>query len=220
MDQDWGLPGLPTENPPANVDSDPGDFNFGLMTPGRLFTMGGQQFRYLENQGGGNHLIIRERILGGNAANQNTVFATWYTDIIRTIPTLEAMVQPVSIPNPAPGIADGSVVWSGARWLPTNLPGAVSADASWVSSDGTKRAFALSLSDVARVSGGGRGFANAAQRLSTTASGTHPAGWWLRTPGATGANRAWLVWLTTDAQLNAHNTPTFNRGFDLGGVLP
>ncbi|WP_338997664.1 hypothetical protein VNN28_00365 [Lactococcus formosensis] len=193
MDQDWGLPGLPTENPPANVNSSPGDFNFGLMTPGRLFTMAGQQFRYLENQGGGNHLIIRNSMIPSISWNgQPARLQTWYNALIQAESTLEPMVQPVAIPTPVPGIASSSINLTTSGWLPSNLASfpAVANDSTTVAtSGGSKQAFALSLADVARVSGPGLGFPNHAQRVAGAQGNVN--GWWLRTPGAGG--QAWSI---------------------------
>lgn len=50
-------------NPPSDVDAPIGSFNFSRMRPGHIFTMAGQQFRYLEDMGGGNHMIIRNEII-------------------------------------------------------------------------------------------------------------------------------------------------------------
>ncbi|MEY8458042.1 hypothetical protein [Lactococcus ileimucosae] len=214
MDQDWGLPGLPTENPPSNVNSSPGDFNFGLMEPGRLFIMDGQQFRYLENQGGGNHLIIREDAFRFvSFSNQNTRINTWYnTELTQAI---RDIVQPVASSFTTGSVADGNVQFTGGtRFRPSNLSGAVAADQTWHVPGGTKRAFALSLADITRVSGVGRGFANHAQRnIPNSPAGQ---GWWLsRTPGSSPSN--WVV-ANGNGQLWGVNGATTNNGS--GGARP
>lgn len=55
-----------------------------------------------------------------------------------------------------------------------------------VVSTGTPRAFALSLADVARLSGPGTAFTGRLERLAAD-----NAWWWIRTPGASGY--AWLI---------------------------
>ncbi|MFK5005340.1 hypothetical protein ACI1UH_03175 [Lactococcus formosensis subsp. bovis] len=178
MDQDWGLPGLPTENPPADVDSAPGDFNFGLMEPGRLFTMAGQQFRYLENQGGGNHLVIRNNPLSAISWNDHEASLTsWYSELREEVRNIVAPIAPSFSTG---GASDTGVGLDANRWLATNLPEDVAADETRVvpeESGGVQRAFSLSLADINRLSGAGLGFPNLAQRA---ALGTE--WWWLRTP--------------------------------------
>ena len=48
-----------TSNPRYEVDSPPSDFNFDTMLPGRVFTMAGEEYLYLEDMGNSNHMIIR-----------------------------------------------------------------------------------------------------------------------------------------------------------------
>lgn len=48
-----------TTNPRFEVDSPPSDFNFDTMLPGRVFTMAGEEYLYLEDMGNSNHMIIR-----------------------------------------------------------------------------------------------------------------------------------------------------------------
>ena len=44
-------------NPRPDIDLPPSSFDFGDMVPGRVFTMAGEQYRYLEDMGNGNHMI-------------------------------------------------------------------------------------------------------------------------------------------------------------------
>lgn len=217
MDQDWGLPGLPTENPPADVDSSPRDFNFGLMEPGRLFIMAGQQFRYLENQGGGNHLIIRNTpIFNVSWNNQSDEKNIWYSNLIKTEPVLEEMIQPVALPafNDVAGVVSGSgglATWEfvgSHRWVPLDLNAfpEVANDETFRDISGSKQAFSLSLADVKRLSGPGLGFSNLAQRSS--------GWWWLRTPA--GSSLAWVIHM--DGGLNAPLDRSFIQGG--GGTRP
>ncbi|WP_341784277.1 hypothetical protein V4331_01965 [Lactococcus formosensis subsp. formosensis] len=174
MDQDWGW-SPPTVNPPADVDSSPRDFNFGLMEPGRLFTMAGQQFRYLENQGGGNHLVIRHDTLRNLSWDeQEEALTSWYSELRDDVRNI---VVPVASSFTTGVIADSGAVFGSSRWTVTNLTGEVASDVSQVVPEGIPRAFALSLADVNRLSGSGLGFANNAQRL-----GMGNSWWWLRTP--------------------------------------
>ncbi|WP_251713113.1 hypothetical protein [Lactococcus ileimucosae] len=198
MDDEYTNGGsLPAENPEYDVNSAPEDFNFGLMNPGRLFTIDNQRFRYLEDMGDGNHLIIRDSMIRHSTTTWNaqpTELQNWYSALIQAEPALEPMVQPVTIPNPAPNVAYASITWTGTgtRWLPANLASfpAVAGDLTTVDEgDGVKQAFALSLADVTKLSQLGGAFSNHAERA---AGGQGIAnGWWLRTPGASG--RAWLV---------------------------
>ncbi|MEY8537898.1 hypothetical protein AALM99_05515 [Lactococcus muris] len=184
-------------NPLWNEDSPPSDFRFELMNPGRLFTMNNQRFRYLENMGGGNHLIIRNSMFPNTSWNgQPTVLQNWYTALIQAEPTLEAMVQPVTIParDSVPGVPDASIIWTGAgtRWLPSNLASfpSVANDLTTVAtSGGSKQAFALSLADVTKLSQPGGAFSNHAERVTGEQGGNN--GWWLRTLGA--SNSVWQI---------------------------
>ncbi|WP_308004108.1 hypothetical protein [uncultured Lactococcus sp.] len=215
MDEGWNLPPLPSDNPPANQNRPPGDFNFGIMNPGRLFTMGGQQFRYLENQGGGNHLIILESvILNVTWNNQNAQSTTWYNNLTNANPDIEEMVQPVVITAP---VFDTAPTWSGGTaWRVGNLSGAAADNHTRAAeTGGTKRAFSLSLADVNRVSGAGRGFANLQQRVGSPNS----RGWWIRTPSH-GTN-AWHVNDSTSTPLGGLNSwMNRNQSFNVRGVRP
>lgn len=205
MDDEYTNGGsLPTENPEYDVNSAPSDFNFGLMNPGRLFTIDNQRFRYLEDMGDGNHLIIRDSsILATSWYVQVNTLQNWYTALIQAEPTLETMVQPVVIPYPAPEVPDTSITWTdtGVRWLPANLASfpAVASDLTTVAEDGgVKQAFALSLADVTKLSQSGGAFSNHAERLAGARNG-----WWLRTRG-NWTFSGWNVWFVNSS---AHATP-------------
>ncbi|MFK4956173.1 hypothetical protein ACI1TW_08945 [Lactococcus garvieae] len=173
-----------TTNPRYEVDSPPSDFNFDTMLPGRVFTMAGEQYRYLEDMGNGNHMIIRHDSIRNSSWNeQEGVLTSWYGQLDSAV---QAMVQPVANSFTTGEVADAAVTFIGDRWLPTNLEGAVAADLTQVDPSGTARAFALSLADVTRLSGEGLAFPNYEQRNSVELSY-----WWLRTPAL--GDRAWVV---------------------------
>ncbi|WP_285012300.1 hypothetical protein, partial [Lactococcus formosensis] len=169
VDDDFG-------NPAYDENSAPSDFNFHLMNPGRIFTMANEQYRYLEDMGDGNHMIIRNDAIRNVSWNdQETELISWYGQLD---PAVQAMVQPVANDFTTGEVADGDVTFTGGtRWIPDNLEGNVASDITRVVSGGTRRAFALSLADVTRLSGEGLGFPNHAQRGSTALGW-----WWLRTP--------------------------------------
>jgi hypothetical protein len=176
-------------NPRADIDSPPSAFNFGAMLPGRVFTMSGVEYRYLEQQGD-NHLIIRNEAIRNTSFNdQANVLADFYDNLN---PDVQAIVQPVTIPADVPSITDAQISpWLGDRWLPAEWSdarfAAVRADRTSVAvSGGTRQAFALSLADVVHLSTEEGPFPYQAGRMAAQASW-----WWLRTPGATGT--AWAV---------------------------
>ncbi len=171
-------------NPGADVDSPPSDFVFHVMNPGRIFTMAGQQYRYLENMGNGNHLIIRNNAIRNVSWNaQEDQLTSWYAGLHSAV---QDMVQPVANSFTTGEVADTAVSFTGDRWLPINLTGPVADDVTQVVPEGTAQAFALSLADVARLSGEGLGFPYPAQRGSLAFGW-----WWLRTPAPSGG--AWSV---------------------------
>ncbi|MGI1836174.1 hypothetical protein ACRPK2_02320 [Lactococcus garvieae] len=178
-----------TSNPRYEVDSPPSDFNFDSMLPGRVFTMAGEEYLYLEDQGAGNHMIIRHDPIRHTSFNaQPQVLSDWFSGLDAEV---QAMVQPVSIPDPAPDVSYASITWAGGQtgWLPDdlNLFPAAAADVTTVNPSGTPQSFALSLADVVRLSTPEAPFPNFAQR-----AGKHRAWWWLRTSDAT-FNNAWMV---------------------------
>jgi len=177
-----------TTNPRFEVDSPPSDFNFDTMLPGRVFTMAGEEYLYLEQQGA-NHMIIRHEAIRNTSFNdQPQVLSNWFSGLDAEV---RAMVQPVSIPAVVPSISDGDAApWTGERWLPAEWAAtrfdAVRADRTAVNNSGTPQAFALSLADVVHLSSETGPFPNFAQRV-----GARDSWWWLRTPGA--GTFAWLV---------------------------
>ena len=203
VDEEWG-------NPAYDEDSAPSAFNFHLMNPGRIFTMAGEQYRYLENMGNGNHMIIRNNSLRNVSWNeQEGVLTSWYGQLA---PAVQAMVQPVANSFTTGEVADAAVTFTGGeRWIPDNLEGDVAADLTQVVPGGTARAVALSLTDVTRLSGPGLGFPNHAQRGS---SGDLQGWWWIRTP-APGVH-AWLV--GTNGHLDGNHGRTAST--TAGGVRP
>ncbi|WP_285015363.1 hypothetical protein [Lactococcus garvieae] len=169
-----------TSNPRYEVDSPPSDFNFDTMLPGRVFTMAGEEYLYLEQQGA-DHLIIRhEAIRNTSFTNQPQVLSNWFSGLDAEV---RGMVQPVSIPEVVPNIND-NVTWSGeeGRWIPAGWAtdtqfDEVRADRTAVNSSGTPQAFALSLADVVHLSTETGPFPNHARRVAARTSW-----WWLRTP--------------------------------------
>ncbi|EKF52446.1 DUF6273 domain-containing protein [Lactococcus garvieae] len=195
-------------NPGPDVDAPPSDFAFHVMNPGRIFTMAGEQYRYLENMGNDNHLIIRNNAIRNvSFNNQETHLTSWYAGLHSAV---QAMVQPVANSFTTGQVADAAVTFiGGERWKPDNLTGQVAADITQVVPGGTARAFSLSLADVAKLSGEGLGFPNPAQR------GSIPLGWWwLRTPGISG--NAWFVY--THGLLDAINSGA--SAHSRGGIRP
>ncbi|MDG6190583.1 hypothetical protein NGA79_00930 [Lactococcus garvieae] len=186
-----------TSNPRYEVDSPPSDFNFDTMLPGRVFTMAGEEYLYLEQQGA-DHLIIRHEAIRNTSFNdQPQVLSNWFSGLDAEV---RAMVQPVSIPAVVPGIlaSIGSPgvygVWLPPGWVTNPVFDAVRADRTAVSSSGTPQAFALSLADVIHLSTEAGPFPNTAQRVAARNSW-----WWLRTPAAPDAS-SWLI----------HRTPHVN----------
>ncbi|MBD5824273.1 hypothetical protein [Lactococcus petauri] len=195
------------------------DFTFSEMRQAarRIFTVGNQtdseEFRYLENRGDGNHLIIHNRSIRNISWNeQDERIETWFRDEIPA--DLRAIVQPVRKEfitgearqyNPVdPMSTEGLRFGIGGGWLITNLDDypVVAADLTEIvpeSEGGVPRAFALSLADVNRLSAqGGRGFMDMQDRMSYAVGGLrypYDSGWswwWTRTPSP-GGELAWSV---------------------------
>ncbi|WP_251712682.1 hypothetical protein [Lactococcus ileimucosae] len=204
IDNNWGNPG-----PDDNVQPD--QINFSIMAPGTIFTMAGEQYRYLENQGGGNHLIIRNDSLRGHfPVEQETVFTNWYAGLDSAV---QSMVQPVANVFTTAYVRPENLDWSDpSRWQILNLDAFpdIAADISTVDSTGTSRAFALSMADIVRLSGPGRAFTSNGNR-----AGIGPSWWSLRTHSSAGAGR-WIV--GSSGGLGAWSTqhPSLNDG----GVRP
>ncbi|MEY8444219.1 hypothetical protein AALA52_08255 [Lactococcus ileimucosae] len=183
-------------NPLPNEDSAPAAFDFSTMRPGRIFTMAGEQYRYLENMGSGNHMIIRnDAIRDVHWANHNDILNDWYTSLASEV---QDMVQPVSDSFNTGSVDHAELTFvsltaeDNRGWLPDNLANFpdVAADVTQVDPSGSPRAFSLSLADVTRLSGPGRAFPNFATRL---VSGF---GWWqTRTLGTT-TGAPWVVTLS------------------------
>jgi len=194
-------------NPAYNVDSPPSAFAFHRMSPGRIFTMAGEQYRYLENMGNGNHLIIRnDAIRNSSWNNQEATLTSWYGQLD---PAVQAMVQTVANSFTTGQVQDASVTFTGGtRWVPDNLEGDVAADHTQVVLGGTARAFALSLADVSRLSGPGLAFSNHAQR------GPDALGWWWLCTPAT-STYAWHVF-----NGNLHGNGIRTAEVTSGGVRP
>lgn len=195
-------------NPPSDVNTPIDDFNFSRMHPGHIFTMWGQRFRYLENMGDGNHMIIRNEgvPVTGNWNTQNTVLINWYTnDVVTTNPSIrtqrEQHIAPVARSFPT-----GVLPWVGPDRAPDGTIANLSSfdvpygDRTVVVPNGERRAFALSVADVNHLTRIGS-FSSIADR------GTN-IGWWLRTPGS--ATNAWFVTVGGDWS-NLFNTHAGQR---------
>ncbi|MFK4912520.1 hypothetical protein [Lactococcus petauri] len=167
-------------NPSATVDSPVSAFDFNEMTTGRIFTMAGEQYRYLEDMGEGNHMIIRNsRLPEASVSEQNIRLGEWYSQLN---PEVQNIVQPIAASFPLGGVSPTAVSFDGPEpnWLPNNLSGVVATDLTAVvpiANGGVRRAFSLSLADVTRLSREGS-FANNADRVADGATS-----WWLRTLG-------------------------------------
>ncbi|WP_276421247.1 hypothetical protein [Lactococcus garvieae] len=215
-----------TTNPRYEVDSPPSDFNFDTMLPGRVFTMAGEEYLYLEQQGA-NHMIIRhEAIRNTNFNDQPQVLSNWFSGLDAEV---RAMVQPVSIPAVVPSISDGVAApwtpaaapwapWEGdIRWLPAEWTAtrfdAVRADRTAVNNSGTPQAFALSVADVVDLSTETGPFPNPARRVAARRSW-----WWLRTPDPNPNPNADAWGVDTGSNLNGVHART--RTLPSGGVRP
>ena len=134
-------------NARPDINLPPSSFDFNAMAPGRVFTMAGEQYRYLEDMGNGNHMIIRHEAINNTSFNmQPQVLSNWFSGLDAEV---QAMVQPVVIPDPAPDVTYASITWLDGilHWLPANLASfpAVAGDVTTVNPSGTPQAFALSL---------------------------------------------------------------------------
>ncbi|MFK4971914.1 hypothetical protein [Lactococcus garvieae] len=203
-------------NARPDIDLPPSSFDFDAMAPGRVFTMAGERYQYLEDMGNGNHMIIRHDIIPNASFNdQPQVLSNWLSGLDADV---QGIVQPVLIPVPAPTIDRSSLNWIGQGsqdyWLPTNLssfPG-VAGDVTSVNPSGTPQAFALSLADVVRLSTPEGPFPNIRARLAFS-----NRGWWLRTSGT--STIVWSIAVVNPGGLGfAHpNTETHEHAV---GVRP
>ncbi|MEY8457908.1 hypothetical protein AALA58_02220, partial [Lactococcus ileimucosae] len=207
IDNNWGNPG-----PDDNVQPD--QINFSIMAPGTIFTMAGEQYRYLENMSSGNHLIIRnDSFLGEGVFQQDNRLNTWYAALD---PAVQAMTQPVADSFDTGVVAHADIVWAGQdRWLPANLHAfpEVEADITQVDPSGTPRAFALSLADVVRLSGPGRAFTDFSNRATDQGEND---GWLLRTHTVVSGHRVWTV----GASFHNLRGRLNGGGYDTGGLTP
>ena len=170
-----------TTNPRYEVDSPPSSFNFDTMLPGRVFTMAGEEYLYLEDMGNGNHMIIRRGVIHNTPfVNQPQALSNWFSGLDADV---QAMVQPVVIPDPAISTFGFVLSWQSMggypRWIPTNLADfpTVAGDVTTVNPSGTPQAFALSLADVTRLSTPEGPFTDLRARRGVPATW-----WWTRTP--------------------------------------
>ncbi|MGY0169659.1 hypothetical protein, partial [Lactococcus garvieae] len=169
-------------NARPDIDLPPSSFDFDAMAPGRVFTMAGEQYRYLEDMGNGNHMIIRHEAIRETSVDmQPQVMSNWFSALDAEV---RGIVQPVSIPAVVPGINEDVVsTWEGGfRWIPAGWAtnpvfNTVRADRTAVSSSGTPQAFALSLADVVHFSTETGPFPNFRER-----AGGRGTLWFLRTP--------------------------------------
>ncbi len=205
-----------TTNPRFEVDSPPSDFNFDTMLPGRVFTMAGEEYLYLEQQGS-DHLIIRhEAIRNTSFTDHPQVLSNWFSGLDTEV---RGMAQPVSIPAVVPGISEitaapweGGERWISAGWATDTRFDAVRADRTVVNSSGTPQAFALSMADVVHLSTETGPFPNHARRVAARDSW-----WWLRTPAL--PSHAWLVhWAGHAGELSGGSAVSNNTAY--GGVRP
>ncbi|MEY8443492.1 hypothetical protein AALA52_04440 [Lactococcus ileimucosae] len=173
-------------NPLPNEDSAPAAFDFSTMRPGRIFTMAGERYRYLEDMDNGNHMIIRDDAIRDiNFYNQEGAMDDWYSTLSQEV---KDMVQPVSDSFDTGQLLPEDIIWDDeSRWMITNLADLnIASDVTEIDPSGSPRAFVLSVADVLRLSGPGRGFPTALER------GHGALGWWwTRTPWLPG--RAWRV---------------------------
>lgn len=208
------------DNPDSDVDSHVNDFNFETMNPGRIFTMAGHEFRYLENMGEGNHLIILNDTLRYTTFNaQEERLESWYEKELNS--EIKTIVAPVAQSFPSDGVTQVEAELDTMHFRAQTLPPAVAADETKLVPNGIERAFALSLADVNRLSGPGLGFRNLSERSLFTTIGW----WWLRTTGA--PHTAWQVATGADhvalrnpgGNLTGH-PPRHLGAVDSGGVRP
>ena len=192
-----------TSNPRVEVDSPPSALNFDTMLPGRVFTMVGEQYRYLEDMGNGNHMIIRHEVIRyASFDEQPQVLSNWFSGLDAEV---RGMVQPVLIPHPAPSMTQ-EIIWTGgiSNWIPANLASfPAAADVTTVDSSGTPQAFALSLADVTRLSGEGLAFPNFLERSANLS-------WWTRTGmGSIIAHPGISFLIRTPGTIFTHNFEVF-----------
>lgn len=208
-------------NPPSTINTPVSIFDFDTMRPGRIFTTSGEQFRYLEDQGGGNHMIIREHVLENVAQwrgiswfEQEDALTEWFASLDEGFRLNH--VQPVAekFNIGVSSIADGEVNLRDDEFFAT--PGLyrwpiAAADRTEVVPTGVRRAFALSLADLNHLSRiEGIGFSELLDRRASLppTSPTSPGArriWWLRTPLEEDVIQVWCV--DTSGELIWHESP-------------
>ncbi len=212
-----------TSNPRYEVDAPPSSFNFDTMLPGRVFTMAGERYRYLENMGNGNHMIIRHEVIRNvTFIDQPQVLADFYNGLTSAV---QAMVQPVEIAEETV-INWQLVTWGESTgdghedswWLPTNFNegelGIAVNDITSVASGGVGRAFALSFADVVRLSEEpGRGFSDVASRRAPHPSSELGSDWWWLRTAVPSMGPAWYIRIG-GGMMHGHSPLAF------GGVRP
>ncbi|MEY8459279.1 hypothetical protein [Lactococcus ileimucosae] len=197
----------------------------GEMEPGQTFSMRGTQYRYLENKGDGNHLVLHNAGIGaGQWATEGTTSYNGsiidgrmraFHDALPSV--IRRQVQPVqatfpddfanapegfwnvaangwldpggSANNPTDIWVDGDINWKFDLEHPS-VPAAMRDDITMYTPGGEKKAFALSMADVMRVSGPGLAFPDRNSRNSSGGTGWNGT-WALRTFGR--YNVPWII---------------------------
>lgn len=209
-------------NPRWNRDSEPSDFNFEIMRPGRIFTMAGEEYRYLASYrdtgmsglGNGNHMIIRNRRFSFLSWNdQEAALTNWFDSLSQEL--REEYVVPVASSPTGTSFTTGigSFTRGTGHWLITNLATnqAVANDRTVFSPNGVRRAFALSLADVQHLSSTGSiGFNLPAIDRSSVDDEGRTGGWWLRTPE--GPTTAWFIGSVGPLYWTTRTFDEVNRG--------
>ncbi|WP_338997082.1 hypothetical protein VNN28_06245 [Lactococcus formosensis] len=180
-------------NPFPDTDAPVSAFNFSRMESGRIFTMAGEQYRYLDDMGEGNHMIILNDTAGEERVgiDFNNISLNWYAALDESV---QDIVQPVVVRETnAASFVTSELVFERREeknWIPSNIndiPG-LESDLTRVDSSGTKRAFFLSLADIAHLSVNGT-FTTFEDRISPSGND-----WWLRgTSSPGGPPSTWRV---------------------------
>ncbi len=210
----------------------------GEMEPGQIFSMRGTQYRYLENKGDGNHLVMTTAHQINSAWNTNAGvdsyngstldnnMKNWHDNLPSVV---RRQVQPVqkeftgvgsdvhiskwwySAANGSPNINIPIVGTERSFILDFEhpaFPDALKNDFAVVDPNGEKKAFALSVAEVNKLSGPEKAFPTMASRRTV--------GGWTRTPFD--ADMPWIIMggavLTGSLQV-----PTFTPNF-IAAVFP
>ncbi|WP_213495991.1 hypothetical protein [Lactococcus formosensis] len=134
-------------NPFPDTDAPVSAFNFSRMESGRIFTMAGEQYRYLEDMGEGNHMIIQNKGISMNEQIEN-----WYASLEQEV---HDIVQPIT--TEVGDFPSNTITWQDgiSGWIPANFAQNSALLSTVNEESGSKRAFELSLADVARLSENG-----------------------------------------------------------------